>query len=780
MKLIVKTQQVKEPLGDLYGIFFEDLNHAADGGLYAELVQNRSFEFAPIDQKEYHSLTAWEKIEMDGDANLCIETGNPVSHHNPHYLGIDVINPGTNVGVQNLGFNSGIPLVEGEQYYFTCYIKREQDLTRPVSVSFRSKEGMCYLKEEIYVDTEWKKYELLLTAPSTDYHGRLALTVEGRGKVYMDFVSLFPVDTFMGRRNGLRKDIALKLADLKPKFMRFPGGCLVHDGSLDPNARDAMYRWKNTIGPVEDRPARRSNWGYNQTLGLGYFEYFQFCEDIKAKPLPVLPGGWDPHHKRAVPLEQLGPWIQDALDLIEFATGDTTTTWGRKRAELGHPKPFDLEYIGIGNEEVGEEFFERYGYFHKAIREHYKEIKIINSSGPFAAGGEYERGWNSGRENQSDLMDEHYYASPEWFLANHHRYDNFKSEDPHVFLGEYASWGNTYYNALVEASYMIGLERNAKSVGLACYAPLLCNADYVNWKPDMIWFDNHRIFVTPNYYVQQLFMHHQGDHRLEIVGIDLPNSIAVSDPIDKIAGGIALGSNDNVVDYYDITVTNDDTKEILHFDSCTLNREMVEQELISIVWTNYSIKLKAREREGFKGFKVFFGKRDDKNRLFLELGGWQNQDAVLCEDIQGRNSCLSQYLITIEKEKEYEIELRIHGRKICSYVNGTLYHDIENLPVNIEPLYYSASQEEATGDVIVKVVNVATDSKNVDITLEQGLYLRGTIYELSGYKRDSENNFEQPELILPKERKIQLIDSSFYYTFEGESITIFRFQKEKI
>ena len=255
--------------------------------------------------------------------------------------------------------------------------------------------------------------------------------------------------------------------------MRFPGGCLVHDGSLNPEDRNSMYRWKNTIGPVEERPARRNSWGYNQSLGLGFFEYFQFCEDIGAKPLPVLPGGYDPHHQRIVPLNELQPWIQDALDLIEFANGTPEAEWGGIRARMGHEAPFGLEYIGIGNEEVGDAFFERYPFFHRAVREKYPEIKIIGTAGPFSAGSEYEKGWKCAKEYGSDLVDEHYYHTPEWFLANHHRYDNFRAQDPKVFLGEYASWGNTWYNALAEASFMLGLERNAKAVGLACYAPML-------------------------------------------------------------------------------------------------------------------------------------------------------------------------------------------------------------------------------------------------------------------------------------------------------------------
>ena len=340
------------------------------------------------------------------------------------------------------------------------------------------KQIFRYLRQALILteilNNGWKKYEITLDSLETTYNGRLVLTFADEGVYELDMVSLFPQDTFMGRKGGLRKDIAEALKEMKPKFMRFPGGCLTHDGSLNDQDRNSMYRWKRTVGKVEARPTWRNNWGYNQTLGLGYYEYFLFCEDIGAKPLPVLPGGFNPHKGEGVAIENIGEWVQEALDLIEFANGGTDTKWGKIRAEMGHEAPFNMEYIGIGNEEIGEGFFERYPYFHKAIREKYPEIKIINSAGPFAVGEGYDAGWTSAKMYGSDLIDEHYYSSPEWFLANMHHYEDYDENGPKVFLGEYASWGNTYYNAIVEAAYMTHLERS-KAVALACYAPMLCN-----------------------------------------------------------------------------------------------------------------------------------------------------------------------------------------------------------------------------------------------------------------------------------------------------------------
>ena len=785
--LKVFAQERGAELGDLFGIFFEDLNHAADGGLYAELVQNRSFEFDPIDHPDYHAFTAWEKVERGrGRAELTVEESKPFSERNKHYAVIEILSEGDGVGILNEGFNSGIPVKQGEAYTFSFYARRDASFDVPVRITVEGVDGTVHAAAEIAVaSNEWRKYEAVLTANATDVSSRLAIVTKGSGRLYLDMVSLFPLKTFRNRPNGMREDIAALIADLKPKFMRFPGGCLVHDGSLNPDDRNSMYRWKNTIGEVEQRPARRNNWSYNQTLGLGYYEYFLFCEDIGAKPIPILPAGYDPHHKRIVPLDELQPWIDDALDLIEFACGDAYTVWGGIRAGLGHPEPFGLEYIGIGNEEVGEPFFERYAYFHRAIKEKYPDMKIINSSGPFAAGGEYERGWKSARDNGSDLVDEHYYQSPEWFLANYDRYNHFKADEPKVFLGEYASWGNTYYNALVEAAFMTGLERNAHAVGLACYAPMLCNVDYVNWKPDMIWFNNHEVYGTANYYVQQLFMHHQGDHLLKIESDGFERPLAK--PASPITGKLSLGTDLCSVQYWDVQLINDETGEVKHLAGLDgmlsdtredrLNGTVVKtMELDETDWGSYTLRFKAKKISGPKGFDVYFGKNDDENQLIWEIGGWQNQDSAVVSKVDGRGSCLTQSLFTVETGIAYEFALEVSGRRIRTYVDGVLINDTEDkLPV-IEPLYYSASVDQSTGDIIVKVVNVQEQSAAAQVVLAD-LPQAPTlveVFELSGYALDEANDFESPKRILPKRKELQIEANSFFYDFPKHSVTIFR------
>lgn len=785
--LQVHTQERGAKLGDLFGIFFEDLNHAADGGLYAELVQNRSFEFDPIDHPDYHALTAWEKVERGGGrAELTVEDREPLHEKNEHYAVIHIIESGGGVGLMNHGFHPGIAVRSGETYRFSCYARRDASFDEPVRITLETDDGKVLGQAEITVVSEkWQRYEAELTAHSDHLSSRLVILTKGEGRIFLDMVSLFPEKTFRNRPGGLRADIAQMLADLKPRFMRFPGGCLVHDGSLDADARNSMYRWKNTIGPIETRPPRRNNWRYNQTLGLGFYEYFLLCEDIGAKPIPVVPGGYDPHHKRIVPLDEMQPWIDDALDLIEFANGDVTTTWGAIRAELGHPEPFGLEYIGIGNEEVGEPFFERYALIHRAIRERYPEIKIINTSGPFAAGGEYERGWRSARELGSNYVDEHYYASPEWFLANIDRYDHFPADGPKVFLGEYASWGNTYYNALAEAAYMTALERNAHAVGLACYAPLLCNADYVNWRPDLIWFNNHQVYGTPNYYVQKLFMHHQGDQLLRITGTELGEKLEAPDI--PITGKIALAADHNEVEYWDVKLVNERTGETrpLREEVVRLSETVEERQagitstlhLTETDWDYYTIHLKAKKLSGPRGFIIHFGMQDERTGLFWELGGWQNQDSAICSRVNGRGSVLTQHLATVEDGRVYDLAIEVNGRRVSVFIDGQLIGETVDRLVSLEPLYYTASIEDQTGDILIKAVNMQDRTVHVQIELdgmEEDQDKTVEIHEMSGYALEAENSFAEPEAIVPRAREARLVVSSMEHDFPEHSVTVLR------
>lgn len=763
---VFQNETVKE-LKDLYGIFFEDINHAADGGLYAELVQNRSFEFCKIDNDNYNPLTAWE---LSNGIDASVKTDNPLNENNKHYLSVKAKRGDY---VENIGYNSGICVNTNEQYKFSIFA-RAFDKDMAINVSIINENGETCASDDILVfrhTTIFEKYELTLTSTLTTTNGRLRITFLDEGTYELDMVSLFPKNTFMGRENGLRQDLALALKDLKPKFVRFPGGCLIHDGSINDTDRDSMYRWKKTIGNVEERAVWRNNWRYNQTLGLGFYEYFLFCEDINAKPLPVLPGGFNPHKGIGVDMDKLDEWIEDALDLIEFANGDTNTTWGKIRASLGHKEPFNLEYIGIGNEEIGDGFFERYSYFHKAIKEKYPDIQIINTSGPFATGEGYDAGWKSAIENNSDMVDEHYYSSPEWFLANMHHYEDFDPNGPKVFLGEYASWGNTYYNAIVEAAYMTHLEK-AKAVSLACYAPLLCNKDYVNWAPDMIWFDNKELVKTPNYYVQKLFMEHQGEYELkyEVNNFEEPIQLVDNDLID---GDITITGNDIEGKIWDITYTNLDTNEVTKATDIDITNENLENVCFSDVNARaYSLEFNFKRSAGRKGLKIVFGKKDNGNLVLFEFGGWDNWDCNIATLCNGKAATISHRIFHVE-DIEYKIKLVVNVNKITTYVNGVNYNDTSYDKPQLEDMYIATSKED--NKTYVKLVNLTGEDKEVKITLDGDNKSTINITRLSGVALSSENTFENKDCITPQNMTDSVMSNEYVYKVPAHSVNVLEY-----
>ncbi len=519
------TLKSKSISPNLFGIFFEDLNYAADGGLYAELVQNRSFEYSPSDidnwhdETNWHPFTAWQFMTKGfGYGTISLETRNPVHPDNPHYIQIHIEEAGANgVGIMNMGYN-GMVIKSGEQYRFSVFINQISDKPIPLVVKLEDKSGETLAESNFATDSMvWKKYEVLLTANTRCDSAHLVLLAQAPGKLDIDMVSLFPQNTFKNRKNGLRKDLAETIAALQPKFMRFPGGCLVHGDGLE-----NIYKWKNTIGPVEQRKEQRNIWQYRQSGGLGYFEYFQFCDDIGAIPIPVIPaavscqnsgGTWrtGSNGQKCLPMQDMESYIQDVLDLIEYANGPATSDWGAKRANAGHPAPFNLKYLGIGNEDkITPGFKERFEMIYNAIKKIHPEITVIGTVGPFSAGEDYENGWAFAKELKLAMVDEHYYNHPEWFLNNQNYYDKYDRMIK-VYLGEYASKGNTLFNALSEAAYMTSLERNGDLVQFASYAPLLANIDNTQWNPDLIYFNNTTVCPTINYYVQQLFSKNSGN-----------------------------------------------------------------------------------------------------------------------------------------------------------------------------------------------------------------------------------------------------------------------------
>ncbi len=523
---------------DLFGIFFEDLNAAADGGLYAELVQNRSFEYSPLDRKEWNGLTAWTLVkERGGEGRASLRTGAPLNPDNPHYVSL-VVEKGA-VGLRNEGFD-GIVLRKGETYDLALFACAFAGQPGTITVRLENEAGAVLASAVLGAPSDdWRKQTATLVSSGDTEGGRLVVLASGKGATGLDMVSLFPRKTFRGRANGLRPDLAQAIADLQPKFVRFPGGCVVHGGWL---GLSGMYDWKKTVGPVEGRRAQPNQWGYHQTTGLGYFEYFQFCEDIGAKPLPVVPAAVSCQNtdsnwgkgQEALPLAAMKGYIQDVLDLVEYANGPATSKWGRVRAAAGHPKPFGLEYLAIGNEEAITPVFEsRFKMVHDAVRARYPKLKLIGTVGPFPSGEDFDAGWRFARQERLGLVDEHYYMPPDWFWDNLARYDGYDRGAAKVYAGEYAAHEkgreNTLRAALAEAAYLTGLERDGDVVRLASYAPLLAKQGHTQWRPDLIYFDNRTVCPSVNYEVQRLFMRNAGDFHLpaavETAGGTLASSV---------------------------------------------------------------------------------------------------------------------------------------------------------------------------------------------------------------------------------------------------------------
>lgn len=576
----------------MYGIFFEDINYAADGGLYGELVKNRSFEFPD-------ALMGWKafgkfEVKNDGPFERC-----------PHYVVLNYSGHNdTATGLQNEGY-FGIGIEKDEEYRFTVWAKTVSgDANVEVSLVDEStmEEHQEFATAELKVSgNEWKKYELILKSSKTVQKANLRLLLKGKNGVALEHVSLFPKYTFKDRENGMRRDLAQALYDLHPGVFRFPGGCIVEGSSLD-----QRYQWKNSIGPVENRPLNGNRWlstfnyrlfpDYYQSYGLGFYEYFLLSEDIGAEPLPVLNVGMacqfqnqnDPSAHVAV--KDLQPYIQDCLDLIEFANGDVNTTWGKKRAEMGHPAPFNLKFLAVGNEQWDDLYYERLRPFVKAIKAKYPNIKLIGTSGPDSEGEMFEKGWKAMKELKADLVDEHFYRDEHWFLSHGLRYEGYDRKGPKVFAGEYACHGkgkkwNHFETSLYEAAFMTDLERNADVVDMATYAPLFAHVDGWQWRPDMIWYDNTRMFKSVSYYVQQMYACNKGTNVLpltmngkSLAGQEGQDGLFASAVVDKKKGEIIVKVANTSDKAQDVTLNLNGLKGSRSATATTLQSDNMDAE----------------------------------------------------------------------------------------------------------------------------------------------------------------------------------------------------------
>lgn len=743
----------------LYGLFFEDINYGADGGLYAELVQNRSFEYYPWDhgvhgKSDRGPLFAWEKIERDGGrAEISAAKEQPLHANNPNYLELKITKPGA-AGVSNSGF-WGFPIQSGATYDVSLFARTLGGWSgdASVTVSLEMIDGASAGSVTLSgIGSNWGKLEGILTATKTAADARLIVTTPGKGTLALDMISLFPQETWAGRKNGLRKDLVQAIKDLNPKFLRFPGGCIAHGLGLD-----NLYRWKDSVGPVEKRKPNFNLWGYYQSYGLGYYEYFLLCEDLGMAALPVVPVGVSCGFRglESVPMDQLQPHIQDALDLIEFANGPVASKWGAVRAEMGHPEPFDMEFISLGNEEHDTpEVRERFPLFVDAVRAKYPEIKIIGTSGLGPDLPLY------------DLMtklkvyssDEHYYERPDWFIRNQHRFDDFDRNKPKIFVGEYASTGNTLFNALSEAAYLTGIERNGDIVDMTCYAPLFARNEVGGWRPDLIFFDNRQVMLTPNYHVQQLFGRNKGD-------VYLANTFEVKDAWKPttITGGLGIGSWSSAIEVEQLAV-NGRKLDVSKWKSTGGNFRMTDgkyvqsdsaaKPAISLGPETYSgetvtFTARARKTAGAEGFLVRFGAdKDGKGGYWWNAGGWGNTRHAL-EEIRtnGTRGTAIHARGSIETGRWYDLKVVMSPGRVQCFVDEK---QVLEYTVSPAPLSVASTFDKAVGEVILKLVNpspVAIDTRII-LTGANNVAPKGSLISLSG-TADAVNTFEKPNTIQP-------------------------------
>ncbi|MFE6177744.1 alpha-L-arabinofuranosidase C-terminal domain-containing protein [Streptomyces sp. NPDC056464] len=773
----------------MYGVFFEDINRAADGGLYAELVQNRSFEYSTADNGSYTPLTSWT---VDGTAQVVNDSGR-LNGRNRNYLSL-----GAGSSVVNAGYNTGIRVEQGKRYDFSVWARAAGGTT--LSVALKDTAGALATARQVAVKDGWAQYRATFTATRTSNRGRLAVAAEDAAA--LDMVSLFPHDTYKNQPNGLRKDLAEKIAALHPGFVRFPGGCLVNTGSMEDYSeasgwqRKRSYQWKDTVGPVEERATNANFWGYNQSYGLGYYEYFRLSEDIGAMPLPVVPAlvtGCG--QNKAVDDEALlKRHIQDTLDLIEFAGGPATSKWGKVRAEMGHPKPFRLTHIEVGNEEnLPNEFFDRFKRFRAAIEAKHPDITVVSNSGPDDSGTTFDTAWKLNREANVDMVDEHYYNSPNWFLQNNDRYDSYDRGGPKVFLGEYASQGNAWKNGLSEAAFMTGLERNADVVKLASYAPLLANEDYVQWRPDLVWFNNRASWNSTNYEVQKLFMNNVGDRVVPSKATTTPD---VSGPI---TGAVGLSTWATSAAYDDVSVTAADGSTLLSDDfsgdaskwthpgggswsvqdgqyvqtDAAAENTMVQAGDPS--WHDYDLQVKATKKSGKEGFLVAFGVKDTGNYYWWNLGGWNNTQSAIEQAVDGGKGTLMTKAGSIETGRAYDIDIKVRGRQVTLYLDGEEWGGFtDDKPA--EPFRQVVTRDAASGDLIVKVVNAQATAARTAIDLGGAKVASRARVTTLAADQDAVNT-ETDAPVTPATSTFSGVAGKFTYTFPANSVTFLRIKQ---
>ncbi len=756
----------------LWGIFFEDINLSADGGLYPELVRNRSFEDS--DRPAYWKLSsaAGSQSAMD------LDESRPLNPFNRHSLRVNVNGTFT---LENDGY-WGMNILQGAGYTFRVATRAADSFTGPLEVKIVGSTGTVLARGEISgLTARWNYHTLDLTASGSDPQANLEISGHGTGTLFLDMVSLMPQQTW--KNHGLRTDLCESLDALHPAFMRFPGGNWIEGDDLA-----HMYHWKTTIGPIDSRTPLWNTWGYNTTQGLGFEEYLQLCEDLGAEPVFAINCGMS--LRDSVPLGQMGQWIQDALDAIEYANGPTNSVWGSLRAQAGHPAPFHLKYMEIGNENGGRDYWQRWALLANAIRRKYPDMQLIMTTSL--------SGYPYPPDPKPDMVDEHYYESPESFMRRADQYDTYSRKGPKIFVGEYAvtqgaGQGNLRA-AIGEAALMTGIERNSDVVLMASYAPLFVNVHHRAWNPDLISFDGSRWFGSPSYYVQQMFSDNRGD-------VTLPITVESGKvPKPPPSGGIGVGTWNTEAEFKDIKVTAPGGTVLFtsDFDHGVTNgwkflgngdwsmqdgalRQTVARDNSRALagdrsWTDYTLELKARKLGGSEGFLILFHVQNDQQRSWWNVGGWgDTQSAVEMDETMDAKPS------HIETGRWYDLKVQVRGDRIRCWLDGRLVHDLTEPGRITHPLYASAARDNKNGDVILKVVNTAGVPVGTTLNLPGATSLTGSgeAIVLTASSPWEENSLEDPTNVSPRTEAVNFQGTELRRIFPGNSVTVLRLKTSR-
>jgi alpha-L-arabinofuranosidase len=773
---------------NLFGIFFEEINFAGEGGLYAEMVRNRALYNAA--NPDYWALAT----EGSATGAMSVDTTEPLNTNIPNSLKLTMSSGTGSVGAANRGF-WGMNLQAGETYNLNFYAMAANGFGGSIVARLENSSGSTVYSHASFaaLTGNWQKYSASLVSSSTDTNAQLVLSITNAGTIWLDVVSLFPAATFDSRTNGLCADLANMLAANHPSFMRYPGGNFIEGDYLTNSVR-----WKKTIGDISQRPGHNNDsWGYWSTDGFGLDEYLQFCQDLGMQPLYGincgLALGWNGNTNNTVPLNEMGPWVQDAVDLVEYANGPTNTTWGAQRAANGHPAPFNLQYMEIGNENSGSYYNDRYALFYDAVKSNYPAIHLIaNDQGSIPTSRPVE------------IQDEHYYTSPASFISMATRYDSYSRSGPKVFVGEYAVTAGygTYDNlaaALGEASFMTGMERNSDLVLMASYAPLFANVNAMQWQPDLIYYNNSQAFGTPSYYVQQLFSQNRGD-------VILPSTVTITNNQSSMTprGGIGLGSWNTSVEYTNIVVISNGVtlyqSDFVHNGTSgwnvfngtwSANNGVYQQTALitdcystsgSTNWANYTITLQAMKTDGSEGFLIMFNVLDNSDWTWWNIGGWSDTLDGIEQMVGGSKTTYAQVPQSIASNKWYYIRIVVTGSRAQCYLGTSSAQAATNLVQDVtlpnpqSGLLVSSTYARSTGQVIVKAVNPygAPVSTTFNLAGVNTIAPNGTMIQLTSGSATDENNFNAPMYVFPVTNTIPNSASNFTVTLPANSLSILR------